>query len=611
MSKDKVEAQVEETAPKHDEELIHAPKGRKKGQFILAFLIAVMVLTTFSVTGSVVDFFACSPGGADVAMTWKHPTEGTQIVKAGEFQQQFRLHGYVMEILTGNRGREAPEEELAEFLIFDKLAESSGIAVTDAEMSDRLGQLVQAFGGVDNYRRMLANYRMSPREFEGMLRRLLRKERYLGLVSSAVSSPDPTEIEKQWKQRHQEYAFEYVQLDTEKVLDEARAAAPSGAELEAWFNGLSEPERNKHRLQESARAEVVYKTIGPEMQAEALLARYPQTVDPETSARNYHEGFKYVRFPNPNFRPDPQNFNPEDFYLKFDEAKDQCLVEAPIYDAMMAWVADMNARVQKGENVDLLAEAQGFGMGIHNPQAPMTRTDWSRDGVPGWGRYIAEAIFDPSDKIDDIHPAVVVDKTSLAVVRIRERQEARMPAFAEIEAKVKEDWVQKKATDLAVAKLEALRDKLGTRPPADDPMAPLWRPEVDAETFARVATEAGFTVERRDFQERTTAFKPGETLTPIQTFLSQAAVFYTMKETSVPKAEPSRDGKTAFLVRVAGVRDPDVARMTPLDYQSLGSQAAQTGVFDLRTRLFTSKEYLVQQFGLHMPHWDREKTAGS
>ncbi|MBK7875695.1 MAG: hypothetical protein IPJ77_08080 [Planctomycetes bacterium] len=601
--KDEDPAQV--TQPHPEDEVIHAPKGTKKGRFLLGVLLAFLTLTTFSISGEIVQFFSCGPSARSAYMVWNHPTEGQKQVPYADFLLLQRQYAKVWDVFTGSSNRQNLEQEVAELILFDALAQNAGVGITNKELSE---MILARMGSQEVYQQLTKRAGTTPKEFEETLRKILRADRYRALIASSVSIADPAEVEKLWKARHQEYAFDYVELSADSLAAEATAAVPASDALKAWFDALSEPEKNKYKTQEMAKAQVLFKTIGPQMKAEELVAKYPPaSLDLEARAKTYYDGFYYVRFPNPDFKPDPKNFDPSQFYLPFEKAREQCLVEEPIYTAAEAFIADMIARTDKNETVDFLMEGQSYRFGVRNQPEMMSRADWSKEGVEGWGRYVADVIFDPNLKPGTIQPHVVVEKNAFVIVKLIERQDARMPEFSEIEARVREDWIKKKQGELAVTKLEALRDKLGARPADTDPGAALWRPEADEATFAKVVQEAGFQVQRRDFQERTTPPKPGEAVAPAQTFLQQAGALYSMKEGSVAKAEPSRDQTKAYLVRVAGIRDADLSKMTPLELQSLGQQAAQTAVTDFRTRVLASREELTKAFGLHLKSWDAKQ----
>lgn len=610
MSKDESKTNLQDKPAEsqaHDDAPIVAPRGTKRGRFILAFLLAIMVLTTFTVSQEVVACFSGEASRASRFMTYTLPTGESRSLDGAEFQHAMQSLDRVYSVLQ-MRGRDIKDEDAAQYIVLDDVARQAGVEVTDKELADFV---LARFGSAQTYNEIMRQYRTSPRDFEESLRKVLRIERYKALVGAPLSLPDPASVEKLWKSAHQEHAFDYVEIETSSVAADATAQAPTGEALKSWFDGLSEPERNKHRTQETARAETAYVTLAAETKAEELLAKYPQPEITDDQARAYYDGYRYARFRDPNFRMDPtKGFQPDDLYLKFDAVKDQCRREKAIYDALLAWITDMKTRKEKGEPVDLPMEAQAMRLGMRNQPDAMARSEWARPGVPGWGLYVADALFGPETPVGDLYAAPIVTDNAFTVLRVVERNPSRMPEFPEIEDKVRQEWILKKSTDLAVAKLEALRDKLGTRPGETDPGAALWRPEVDAAKFQQVATEAGLTVQRRDFGERVTPPKAGETPTPAQTFFQQAVPLWSMPEGQVAKAEPSRDGKNAFLVRAAGARDPDLGRMKPGDWEMLSQQAVNESQLDLYRRVF-GIDTLKEKYALHLKSWDQKQDADS
>lgn len=604
---------VQESLPVEGE-VIHAPKGTKRGRFLLAFLLAIMVLTTFSVSQEVVACFTGKAGRAGTYLSFKHPTLGTATVNESEFVKTKQDLGRMEALLGMQRDSADVDDDTARFIVFDSLAQAAGIEVTDDELSE---SILARFGSAEAYRQALTQMRISSLDFERMLRRQKRFERYINLTATPVYAADPADVTRLWKARHQEYAFDYVELAVDTLEAEARAQIPATDELKKWFDGLSETEKNKHLAPERARAEILYRTLGPGVKAPELVAKYGSTLpakDPEARAKDYYEGFRHVRFVNPDYKPDPGQFDIEKYYQKFEDVKDACIAESEIYDVMQAWISDMQSRLDKGETVDVVAEGRSFGLGVVNSPQLLERSNFALPGLPGYGRDVADVVFRPELEKGKLHPAVVVEKESLVVLRLVDREAAHMPAFAEIETEVKNDWVKKKAADLAVAKLEKIRDALGTRPAEGDPAAALWRPEVEADAFAQAVAAANLAVQHRDFVERSQAVKPGETATPAQTYFQQAAVLYTMREKSVAKAELSRDTKNAYLVRIAGIRDADLAKMTPLEFQSFSAQAVQEQARTYGQKLFANtKEFLKSRYDVHLRSWDEEaKTpAGS
>lgn len=606
-------AEIVQETPPVEGEIIHAPRGTKRGRFILTFLIAVMVLTTFSISGPVVDFFTGKAHSAGTYLTFKHPVLGTAKVNEAEFVKTKQDMGKMEALLGMQRDNSDSDDDTARFIVFDSIAQAAGIEVTDQELGE---QILARFGSKEAYTAALKQMRISTLDFERTLKRQKRFERFIQLTASPVYAADPEDVARLWRARHQEYAFDYVELAVESLKADASAQIPATDELKKWFDGLSEFEKNKHLTQDRARAEIMYRTLGPGVTAPELVAKYGSTLavqDPEVRAKNYYEGFRHVRFVNADYKPAQGQFDIEQYYQKFEAVHDQCVAEGEIYDCLAAWTADMQARQTNGEVIDFMSEGRAFGLGLINSQQLQTRNEFAVAGIPGYGRDVADVVFRPELEKGKVYSAPIVEKEAIVVLRLVERETAHMPEFAQIEAKVKEDWVQKKAQDLALAKLEKIRDALGTRPADGDPAAALWRPEVDLDAFTQAVQAAGAQVQRRDFVERTQALKPGETPTPAQTFFQQSALLYTMKERSVAKAELGRDNQNAYLVRIAGIRDADIAKMTPQDFQTFSSQSINENARAYGQRLFTnSKEFLQQHYDVHLRSWDEAaKTPGA
>jgi hypothetical protein len=187
---------------------------------------------------------------------------------------------------------------------------------------------------------------------------------------------------------------------------------------------------------------------------------------------------------------------------------------------------------------------------------------------------------------------------------------------------VRDGWIAKKKGELAVAKLEALRAKFPTAPevaeanpkqagPKDPANLPVVEP--DAEKFKAAATEAGLEVKTEDWFDGGASFRNGM---PTPFVLYQRQVAQSLGETigAIAKPSLSADKSTAWMARVAASRDPDVAKLTPQDYQTAQQLAAFQSRSELFEKTFGSDDYLKQRYGLELEAWrrkDAEKTSGS
>ena len=61
----------------HEDDVVVVPKGSRKTLFLLTALLAMLVLTTFTVPGEVIDVFT-GRTRSKAWMSWKHPSQGAK-----------------------------------------------------------------------------------------------------------------------------------------------------------------------------------------------------------------------------------------------------------------------------------------------------------------------------------------------------------------------------------------------------------------------------------------------------------------------------------------------------------------------------------------------------
>lgn len=601
MSKEPLKpTSVEPASPAHagEDELIHAPRGMRKSRVVMGVVLIVMLLTLFW-QGDALMSTAGRRSAAQYMSYRPDPGAPVREVSEADFVAEKQAFNKFAAIAYG--ARMDSDEATASFILMSDVAERAGVRVTDEELKEFIRSRFPT-NTKAAYLDAIARYRMSPREFEETLRRFLRIERYQNLLAASLAAPDPAEIERLWKTRHQEYSFDYVELPVETLREDAAKEAPDSAALLAWFEALPEPERKQHEAEAAVGGEIAgFPLKDPARPATVLLEKYPLAsgTDLEALARQYYSDYQYVRFRDPDFVfPQSGQVDPSKLFLTWEKAEEAARREAPIHHALESWLADMTARAGRGEPVDVAAEAQVLGVEYAAHTAPKTYAEWSQvRAEQDWiGGSVVSSLFD-NGKNGEFLPAVMVDETSMGLGRASEKRDAAMPPFDQIEAKVRDSWVARRAGELAVARLEALRDAFGTRPPPDDTTAPPFRPEADAEAFAAAVRAAGLEVARDDWAERNAvAAEDG----PFERFLRQRGDLYTLKEGTVAKAELAGDKDRAYLVRVAGVRDADTSKMTPADVQMLSRQIAAQAMDEFRTKTFRDQEFLEERYALKL-----------
>jgi hypothetical protein len=431
-----------------------------------------------------------------------------------------------------------------------------------------------------------------------MLRRLMRVGRFRQIQMQAFSVPDPAAVEKLWLGRHQEYAFDYVEQPVSGLLDAARAEAPKGDDLKAWFEARPQGEKDAYKTKPTASAELAGLSMEGPWSADAIFAKYPRPAgeDAEKMARDYVDGFGFIRFPKvPTSRTDTN-------HQAYEDVKDKALAEAPVYNSLMDWVADMKKREAAGEKIDLAAEASALGLSYRKQAEPHDRDAWKDLGINFVGRITIERVFDPDAKPNELFAAIQVDEKAFVYGRDLEIHPSTMPEFSAIEASVTDKWAEQKARDLALAKLADVKKSFV--PEATDPAATPVPAEADAAKFKEVVEAAGLTVQHRDWMERSTPPQADEPRG--DTYIRSTPLLYTQKENRVVDPALNREGTVAYLVRVGGVRDADLAKMKPADLASLSKEQAQRDQQAFQAELFT-RESLQAKYRLDLESWHEEK----
>lgn len=566
---------TEPVQPKpHDEdEIVHTPT-KHRARWIMGILLLVMILTTFTVGDEIVKLMT-GQGRSSAYVRWNRPGHGEQAITGEEWQAELRSLGKLYAVLGVQFQDSEMKQQVAETLIVGALAADAGIAVSDKELGEFI---VGKFGNAQNYHLILPQYRVSPTEFETTLRQRLVVERYTSLMADAWNTPDIAEIEKSWKSQHQEFAFDYVTIPVDSLMAEANAVQIPDSEVHAYFDGLAQGRKDSFRTREKIAADVAGLPFEGAA-TDALFAKYGKPADEagmEKLAQSYFDGFGMRRFPGKSY----------------DEVKDKARAEGLAYASLQAWLADARARQDKGEAIDLAAETKALGLALQHMPTAIDQSEWIASKPAQWmGVQTASLIFgNATDAVaGKFYPSVIVDETGFTVVQLTQKQEPAMPAFEEIAGKLREEMQKKRAKDFAVARLEALRDQFGTRPPAaaaGQPPPPPFLPEVEEAKFYEVARSAGLEAKLRDYKERIGSLA-AELPAPIELYARTQPQLYNSKAGTVLAAGADFEGKNAFLIRVRGSRDPDPARMKANEFALVTSTLKQAAATEFRLKNFS------------------------
>ncbi len=575
------------------EEVIHVPTGRNPLRFLLMVLLVILLTAIFAINPGV--FQRAASGSADAFMTWEHPTEGKLEVSGQDFLMAKRDLDHFLRLFGGR----PDDEDTARFLVLDGLAVSAGINVTDAELAEQLRQLASspAFQDSEALKAYMRRSSGGIPGFQERLRQQLRGQRYVQLLAYFAANPDGEEIEAAWREDHQEHAFDYAELEVASLMDEARAMVPDdeGEEgLRAWLESMDELDQAPFQEPERMRAELAGFLFDGAEDAAGLLERYPDPghgdehdhegeegedaeAEPEPEhdhegdlARSYFDRVRYWRFerPVPEGEDPPVDF--QERYFEFADIEQDARAEAPVYGALERWMSDLRTRAEAGEEIDLEAEAEELGLAYRAGVDTLSASDWGE--VAGWGGSTLGARLGRLEP-QEFSPVLMVEKGAMSVGRLLEKVDAYLPEFEVVRDDVAEAWAERRARELAVEKLVAVRDSFEALEDETDEDDGEPLPHASEGEFAEAVAALGLELARRPHMERATAFSedPDSDLAGHVYIRTQTGLL-DLEEGEIAEPTLAADEERAFLVRHAGTRDPEAWKMSPLEYdQSIQS----------------------------------------
>lgn len=608
----------------HDDDTLHVPKGVSRGTFLFLIALIIFLMVIWLVPGAMFGIAGGSqnpvvarfqlPGGEQVE--WKAVD---LLVAQRSVQDALEVDGFLGYQL-GIDTRQKERRDVTRVLVLDRIAQSAGVEVTDADLAAHLTQLLEMQRATPaQFKEAIRAQGFDQVTVEEAIRRLLRVSRFQQLVGFAGALPDPAKIEEQWHRDNEEFAFDYVSLEVASLKEEARQSLPDDAGLQAWFEKLTEGETAEFKTAELRRAELVLFRDPETTPAAELLAAYPElppegaqpTPADELALQYYNRVYtqRFAKRPDPEAAPDvPPGF------LTFDEVKVQAVAEAPVFYALQRWIEDLNARKTNGEAIDLAAEAARLGL-EHQPfPEALSKADYAADA--DLGSEVASAVFGTSPD-GSMYPLPVAITQGLAALRVTERTEPVLPPFAAIRERVADKWLGPKSEELALARFKTLREGLESFEPAPeetDEAAP--RPpqkthyRATGESFRSAAQAAGLEVKTRDFLNRASrdALPADEER---RTLFQQANAFglYALQADEVAEAGMARDKKRVYLVRLAGRRAVPLENMSPTQYQTYKRNLRSQAVAEIGQAL--DLDFLRQNYGLWLREDELEAQAAA
>ncbi len=593
------------------EEVIHVPKGKNRLQFAVMVALLVFLTIIFLVPGALQTSLLGTGQQDEDVLAYQDPAGRRTVLSVSEYQRARNGFSEVFEIFEilklflGIQERTLSDESAARLIVLDGEARAAGIVISDAELAQFLQELqVDAA----TWRAITARSG-GPGVMEPNLKKVLGIRRYIDLLAQLARIPDPAAIEKRWASEHEEISFEYVQVPIAGLVEAAKAEAPGDAALEAWFAAKSEAEQAPFLEPARFRATFAAFRDAAATPAEGLLERFPDTSTdaPDVRAQAYYDQVFFSRFAREIDPAEvvPEGQEPPTPYLSFEEVKERALVEAPVYFALQNWRADLETRLASGATLDLAAEAESLGLAVVRIEEPATLADLrAREDL---GDFAIGPVA--STEPGKVAARVLADSEGLVVVRTDERLEPSLPAFAAIRERVLESWAENRAGELALEKLEGLRKGFELVPVEDpkDELAVEDEPpatesyKASADAFRAAVEAAGYALETRPWLDKSgQPTEDPDAAKPAHQFLAQQRLFGELDEGEVPAAALDRQKQNAYLVRLAGKRPIDLARMTPQVYNNYKSQSESEPGSQLRSYLMSTEfddRYAIEWLG--------------
>ncbi|ABM61385.1 peptidylprolyl isomerase [Halorhodospira halophila] len=325
--------------------------------------------------------------------------------------------------------REALEQLIDEQLLHAYVGKQ-GLRVTDQEVAQTIrGQEIFHEGGQFSrarYQTLLERNRLTPEDYEGLVRRDLKADQFQQAVfASSISTP--SQLERLVRLQDESRSFSYVEIDADRYTDEVSV---DDAEVEAHY----EAHTDDYMAPEAVRLE--YVELGP------LALRDQVDVDDETLQERYDE-----------------RYGDDDDPPTFDDVREELLADSirEQYRTELIEAGDElgNIAFEQPDSLEPLVDT--FGLEVRT-------SDWiDRDGGEGIGdlsEVVEEAFSEDVLEHGYNSDLIRVDEDRYLVVRLLEHREAEPKPLEEVADTIREQLRQERAADLARERAEELVARL-------------------------------------------------------------------------------------------------------------------------------------------------------
>ncbi|MCA9003270.1 MAG: hypothetical protein KDB61_15210, partial [Planctomycetes bacterium] len=281
--------------------------------------------------------------------------------------------------------------------------------------------------------------------------------------------------------------------------------------------------------------------------------------------------------------------------------------------ALGQFLEDLVARTKKADGDPTFAfpefrmEAESLGLAFDEPEAILTRTEVQER--PAWGSIEASNQLGFS-MANSYIKAPIVSADTMVIGFVHEKIRPMEPDFAEIRDEVADMWAEENAGQIALDTLQSIFDGFATKTEEEE-SAEETKPEpvvVDDAKFRLAVEAAGLTITERPYLGRNKPVNEArEDQTDLGRFLRAHREYYDLEEGAIAPPAMAFTGTTAYLVRLADRRDPDLEGLKARDIFALRSTQMGQTLRDYRAEVFDPKsDYFQSTFKVWMRNWDRD-----
>lgn len=398
-------------------------KNLKKLAPSLWIVIAAFIIAIFAVWGG---------GGRIGEFGQEKPLAiiGKKKIHADEYVQSFRRQVESLQEQFKELNRELIEQlgvpqrvlqELIQQALLFQVAEELGLRVSGEEVRDQIMKLPVfqregKFIGFEEYRRILEWNRMSVTDFEANLKKDILLNKLIQLLTANVTVREE-EAWENYKKTNESARIEYLVLDKSKI--EFRET-PGPQDIETFFA----QNKTRYEIPEKRRGVLVFLPISE-------LNREIKITDADIE--------KYYQQNQEQFR-EPERIRVSRIFLPS---------TAENKETVSRQAQSLVARLKAGESFADLAKQ-------------FSRDDKASQGGD-WGEWEWQQLS-PREREEikklakDEDTLVEIDE-GIVILRVTERQEARMRPLTEVRAQVKSSLEDQKARELGTKKLNQLRQQ--------------------------------------------------------------------------------------------------------------------------------------------------------